>query len=443
MLALLLLAAPVVRAQQNADQKSAEQRIKDEKARLEALKNEREELQRRRTSLQNTVHDLSEEVETLDREADVTARVMHSLDAQLDAISSEVGTTTSDLVRAQDEITVKQATLRRRLVDIDKRGPLFSFEVLLSARSFGELLARYKYLHLLAVRDQTLVHRVEDLRNQINHQRANLVRFQESIKLNLDEKAQEEDRLKTLRLEQSRSLAQAKRRAQDTDERLSAISRDESRLSNVIASLESARLRAERSSPGASRVASTISKGNGSMDWPVQGSDHLQLRSRREPEQHDRALERHWHQGGVGHRGAHRRCWEGARRRSVRNVRAHRDRTASGRRLLRVRLAEQDHDRERRARTKGQVIGFVGTADPDLPAHLHFELRPQGHAVDPIDFLRPELSDEPSPRRTRLIRGRRARRAAARGRHPRDRDADLHQAGESLGRARVRRLRAR
>jgi murein hydrolase activator len=39
--------------------------------------------------------------------------------------------------------------------------------------------------------------------------------------------------------------------------------------------------------------------------------------------------------------------------------------------------------------TKGQVIGYVGSSDPDLPAHLHFELRPQGHAVDPMDFLRP------------------------------------------------------
>jgi len=39
--------------------------------------------------------------------------------------------------------------------------------------------------------------------------------------------------------------------------------------------------------------------------------------------------------------------------------------------------------------TKGQVIGYVGSADPDLPAHLHFELRPQGRAVDPMDILRP------------------------------------------------------
>jgi septal ring factor EnvC (AmiA/AmiB activator) len=389
MLAVLLLAAPVVRAQQNADQKNAEQRLKDEKARLEALRNEREELQRRRTSLQNTVHDLSEEVESLDREADVTARVMHSLDAQFEAISSEVGTTTSDLVRAQDEITVKQATLRRRLVDIDKRGPLYSFEVLLSARSFGELLARYKYLHLLAVRDQTLVHRVEDLRNQINHQRANLVRFQENIKLNLDEKAQEEDRLKTLRLEQSRSLAQARRRAQDTDARLNAISRDESRLSNVIASLESARLRAERSSSGASRAASTISKGNGSMDWPVQGSIIYSF-------------------GRVVNPNNTTVRWNGIGIKAASGTEVHT--VAAGKVLvadqfgtygLTVIVQHPGGDysvygslskitiEKGAVVTKGQVIGYVGSADPDLPAHLHFELRPQGHAVDPIDFLRP------------------------------------------------------
>ncbi len=388
-LALLSFTAPSVRAQQNADQKSAEQRLKDEKARLEALKNEREELQRRRTSLQNTVHDLSEEVETLDREADVTARVMHSLDAQLDAISSEVGTTTSDLVRAQDEITVKQATLRRRLVDIFKRGPLFDFQVLLSARSFGELLARYKYLHLLAVRDQTLVHRVEDLRNQINHQRANLVRFQESIKLNLDEKAQEEDRLKTLRLEQSRSLAHAKRRAQDTDARLQAISRDESRLSSVIANLESARLRAERTSPGASRSASTISKGAGSMDWPVHGAILYNF-------------------GRVVNPNNTTVRWNGIGIQAASGTEVHA--VAAGKVLvadqfgtygLTVIVQHPGGDysvygslskittEKGAVVTKGQVIGYVGTSDPDLPAHLHFELRPQGHAVDPMDFLRP------------------------------------------------------
>ena len=36
----------------------------------------------------------------------------------------------------------------------------------------------------------------------------------------------------------------------------------------------------------------------------------------------------------------------------------------------------------------GQTIGTVGRADPDLPPHLHFEMRPNGHAVDPLTWLR-------------------------------------------------------
>jgi murein DD-endopeptidase MepM/ murein hydrolase activator NlpD len=39
--------------------------------------------------------------------------------------------------------------------------------------------------------------------------------------------------------------------------------------------------------------------------------------------------------------------------------------------------------------SKGETLGFVGSADPDLGPHLHFEMRPQGHAVDPLEWLRP------------------------------------------------------
>ena len=37
---------------------------------------------------------------------------------------------------------------------------------------------------------------------------------------------------------------------------------------------------------------------------------------------------------------------------------------------------------------KGDAIGTVGVSDPDLKPHLHFEIRPKGHAVDPETWLR-------------------------------------------------------
>src|SRR3954471_12893538 len=43
--------------------------------------------------------------------------------------------------------------------------------------------------------------------------------------------------------------------------------------------------------------------------------------------------------------------------------------------------------------TKGQVIGAVGVSDPELPAHLHFEIRHSGAdgrpaSVDPATWLK-------------------------------------------------------
>jgi septal ring factor EnvC (AmiA/AmiB activator) len=38
---------------------------------------------------------------------------------------------------------------------------------------------------------------------------------------------------------------------------------------------------------------------------------------------------------------------------------------------------------------KGQVIGQVGRTDPELPPHLHFEIRrDRGTAVDPLEWLK-------------------------------------------------------
>src|SRR5262249_34371449 len=174
-------------------------------------------------------------------------------DNQLAAINADVAVNTAELLRAQDELEIKKVVLQQRLVDIYKRGGLFSSEVLLSANSFADLVARYKYLHLAALRDQALVKRVDDLRKQIDRQRENLVHFQEEIQMNLSDKADEERRLRGLQEEQASSLQQAKQKARETERRLAAVAADEQKLTDVITTLEkerqAAELRANRQAP--------------------------------------------------------------------------------------------------------------------------------------------------------------------------------------------------
>jgi septal ring factor EnvC (AmiA/AmiB activator) len=369
-------------------QQPPEARLRTERDRLEQLRREREQLETRMRELRGTVHDLSAEVANLDRQADMTARAVRSLESQLVSIGEAVDSSTGDLVRAEDELVVKRAMLRRRLIDIYKRGPLHTVEALLAAQSFGELVSRYKYLHLLALRDRALVERVEQLRNRIRRQRGNLVRFQHDIQRTREERAEEEQRLRELEKERARSLAATRRRARDTEARLRRIARDEQRLTNVIAELEAARRRAERGRPSG-RASSTIRTSDlGQLDWPVDGDIIYNFGRVVNPNN----TTTRWNGIGIA-------APEGT---SVKAVSAGSVVVAEtfGTYGLTVIVQHGGGDysvygslsslavQKGAVVSKGQVLGLVGAADPELPPHLHFEMRPQGRAVDPLEWLR-------------------------------------------------------
>lgn len=394
-LALLVLAAPVAAQQRSDLPRSAQQaaeRIRQEQLELERLRNEREALERRMRELQSSARNVSAERQNLERQARATAQVVRSLDQQLGTLYEEVSTVNESLVRSQDELAVKRATLRHRMTEIYKRGPLYTLEALLSAESFGSLVARYKYLHLVARRDQALLDRVETLNGQIVAQRGLLVRLQGDVETNRREKAEEESRLRRLELQRGRTLAQLEQQQRRARERLEQIARDEQRLTNVIAALEESRRRAEaaaaaRGSAPTTRALSTADLGR--LDWPVDGEIVYRFGRVRNPNNTSIT----WNGMGIGAAlGTPVKVIadgevvfaEPAGTYGNMLIVQH----GGGAYSVYASLAEIRAPKGTRVK-KGDVIGSVGQADPDMPPRLHFEIRPEGQRpVDPLDYLR-------------------------------------------------------
>jgi septal ring factor EnvC (AmiA/AmiB activator) len=295
------------------------------------------------------------------------------------------------MVRAEAELAQKRVVLRQRLVDIYKRGPLYTPQVLLSASSFGELIARYKYLHLLALRDRALVRRVEQLRNQVALERDRLVVLQRGIRDNREEKQLEEGRLRSLEQMQRQQLARVKRETQQTKNKIARMKLSETQLANTITALERDRRRAiaSRTAAAAPRATSTVrSIDRGALDWPVDGP--LIYNFGREVQPNNTAIR--WN--GVGIRAA-----EGT---PVKAVAAGRIAEVGqyGTYGLVVLIDHGGGDVTvygslQRATVqkglivgKGQTIGVVGVSDPELGPRLHFEVRQGGPAIDPATWLR-------------------------------------------------------
>jgi septal ring factor EnvC (AmiA/AmiB activator) len=397
--AVLLLTpgtAPTLAAQQRPNlppsaQQSAE-RIREQQLELERLRQERRTLEQRMADYRRNAQNVAAERQNLERQAQATARVVRSLDSQLGTLYNEVENVNASLVRSQDELMIKRAILTKRVQEIYKRGPLYTLEALLSAESFGSLVARYKYLHLVAQRDRALLQRVEQLNRQIAEQRAMLVRLQGDVEMNRREKAEEEARLRRLELQRGRTLAQIEAQQRAAQQRLTQISRDEQRLTNVIAALEESRRRAEAAATraGAAPSASALTTADlGRLDWPVDGS--IVYRYGRVVNPNNTSIT--WNGIGIA-------APAGTPVKAIADgevVFAEQAGTYGltmivqhgGGAYSMYASLQEIHVRRGGKVTKGQTLGTVGQADPDLPPRLHFEIRPNGgRAVDPLDWLR-------------------------------------------------------
>jgi septal ring factor EnvC (AmiA/AmiB activator) len=385
LVACVIAVCPVSRVQ-------CQDRIRQQRTELERIRQERAELEHQMRQLQTTAHDLSEEVTNLDRRADATARLVSTLDAQLQSITAEVDVANHNMVRFEAELVQKKAALRDRLVNIYKRGPMYTAQALLSAPSFGELVARYKYLHLLALRDRTLVRRVEQLRNQVALERDRLVVLQRGIRDNREEKQLEEGRLRALEQQQRMQLARVRQETKATQNIIARMRLTESQLTSAINALEADRRRAVASArrpATAPRASSSVRTTDyGTLDWPVDGP--LVYTFGRAVQPNNTTIR--WNGVGI-------QANVGTPVKSVaagKVVRVEQIGTygltviiehGGGDYSIYGSLNAADVQLGQNV-AKGERIGTVGSSDPELPAHLHFEIRQGGPAIDPATWLR-------------------------------------------------------
>lgn len=267
--ALLSLAlAAGAAAQQPTDLERSRQR-------LEQIRAERERLRQEQEKLQSQVRDAGRELDNLERQRDATNRIVNELERQIGGLDAQLEGTSVQLALAEDNLADRRAVLERRLADIYKRGPLYTFQVLLAAESFADLLSRYKYLYLSSRQDRALLTDVERLRNRIKAQRGELVLVQDLLDRRRADREAELKSYRTLADERQAQIRRLRQNTQSTERRLSALARDEENLIDVLANLERNRRTAPRSggaTPAPSRSGGGMSTAElGKLDWPVQG----------------------------------------------------------------------------------------------------------------------------------------------------------------------------
>lgn len=373
-------------------QDTAKTNLEESRRRLDQIRREREELRQQQDRLKGQVHDISDELGNLERQRNATSRLVGEIERQINGLSSQLDRTSAELILAQDNLAERRAVLERRLIEIYKRGNLYTFQALFAAESFGDLVSRYKYLYLTSRQDRSLFQDVERLRNRVVAQRNDLLNVRNELGKRREEREAELTRYNELASERSRRLESLQRAQQQTERRLAQLARDERTLNNALAVIEKTR-RDEAARNALRGVAPTrgsiTTADRGNLDWPVDGTILYDFG----PDKLPNGGTITWHGIGIGTRpGTPVKAVESGTVRLVGRmgtyglmvVLEHGNGYYSLYGQLQAPVVKVGDKVER-----GAILAQVGGQNSDYGPHLYFEIRGDDQrAMDPVGWLR-------------------------------------------------------
>jgi murein hydrolase activator len=276
--AVLLLVFSIPASAQNTASE-----LRESQLRLEKIRVEKQTLQRELDQLKSRVRDASREAANLKQQRAASANALKELDYQAEVINTDVENTTRQLALSHAKLRERISTMNERLRAIYKRGKLHTVRVIFTAENFGDLLNRYKYLHLVTLNDRLMVTDISRLEKQLEAQELELKESLAQLESLRQEKYEEVRQLEQLEGKQVRTLAQFREREKATSGKLEQLLKDEARLAGVITDIERRRKEEERRGVRAPVNASISTRDLGALDWPVDGNLLFRFGPERKP----------------------------------------------------------------------------------------------------------------------------------------------------------------
>ena len=318
---------------------------------------------------------ISDETETLEN-LEVEVALLRNREAE---VAEELRVKQRELDQAQRRLELLRERLKRsiailegRLIEVYKSGEPDYLTVVLEADGFDDLVERADYIAALEDQDSSIIERVRELRNEMQE-------IVDTVKAARDEIARQKQELEATRAKlevRTAELAAAREAHQAT---LSDVRAQRRQLEGDLTELSEEI--AEQLGTGSPLPAGPIRPGSGDMIWPVNGpiTSGFGYRWGRMHEGIDisapigtpiRAAKSGnivlaGYNGGYGnytcidHGGGLATCY------------AHQSGYARTSGFVGV----------------GTVIGYVGSTGNSTGPHLHFEVRVNGTAVDPLGYL--------------------------------------------------------
>jgi septal ring factor EnvC (AmiA/AmiB activator) len=190
-------------------------------------------------------------------------------------LDQQIEGTRVDLERSVLTLEQRRQQLARRLRNLYKYGIARELELLLSPHSFGQLLARWDYLVLVAEQDRLLVEDVRARKEEVEANQQRLVRNLDQVQRTAKRTTVESERLDGLRRERETSVTAIQTQRKNYEAAAAELDRTARSISRLLQNLESNRksetARAKAQGRAPQPYSGDFGGQEGNLDWPLQG----------------------------------------------------------------------------------------------------------------------------------------------------------------------------
>lgn len=388
-LAVVLVLSPLASfALSQSDADAARQRSADARRKQAAAQAKADKLVAETKALEDTVACTRGQLRGIEAKMAVVQARRSKLETEIAGLRSEIASRQSEIASTTAAYRQRSDTLGKRVASVYREGDLFYVELLLGSKSISDLLARSAFVTDVLRDDERIMSDLTDSRRDLEHDKLLLGRSAAALDAKLTAVAAEENALRGLQSDRASQLAEQRDAQAAKQGLLAETTRNIARLREAVAAEEAEAANIERTlrggaSHGKGRAAATF-------DWPCPG--HTDITSPFGWRVHPILKTRKFHSGidigapegarivaagagtviFAGDRGGYGNCTMIDHGDGLVTVYAHQSS-----------ITVSEGDRVKR----GEKIGEVGSTGLSTGPHLHFEVRVNGTACNPEDYL--------------------------------------------------------
>ena len=242
---------------------------------LERIRREAAEKREAATRLKGQENKAVFQLRRAERELNLTRKRLRGLQQRHNTLDRRLEVTRADLERSAAQLEQQHDKLARRLRNMFKFGAARELELLLSPRSFGQLMARWDFLVMVAEQDHLLLEDIRGRKEMVQADQQRLVLNLTDLEKNARRTTAENRRLATLRQERATTVKTIQTQREAYESAAAELERTARAIQRLLAQLERKRKqeseRARQQGRTPQPYTGDFARGQGSLEWPVGG----------------------------------------------------------------------------------------------------------------------------------------------------------------------------